>query len=494
MQLGEKLGDWEQPRVIRENFESDHQNQQIPFPSHWQRNQSLFHLQDNNQIKEGWVAVENWPKDSLELGQVSGVSVDSKGLVYIFHRGDRVWDSSTFDAVNKITTIERHRGPISVPTVIIYNPTSGQILQKWGENLFYLPHGITVDQGDNVWTTDVALHQVFKYSQVKNKPETAELTLGEAFVPGNDAVHFCKPTSVAVTSWGDFFVADGYCNSRILKFDKSGVKISEWGRSTINHGIGEPANYMFMIPHALTLAEDKGLVCTADRENGRVQCFDWHNGTIVFKFHSPCAGSRLFSLAYTPAQGGLFFVVNGPEFKQFPVPVRGCVISGQNHQALFQFGENKLTSPHDIAVLSDGKTIFVVEIDPYKVWKYQSNDVFNTFMVGNNMSTIKSVASSKEEVVKILTQPIPVSPSGILPAILVTAAALLFAGALLIAAIVYSRAKRRGCGQCDGQGWMLGRHPAEGFKLGHFLGQHQGFQKVNTGEESEEEDEVVPFA
>lgn len=37
-----------------------------------------------------------------------------------------------------------------------------------------------------------------------------------------------------------------------------------------------------------------------------------------------------------------------------------------------------------------------------------------------------------------------VSPSGILPAVLVTSAALLFAGALLTAALIYSRAKRRG--------------------------------------------------
>lgn len=35
-------------------------------------------------------------------------------------------------------------------------------------------------------------------------------------------------------------------------------------------------------------------------------------------------------------------------------------------------------------------------------------------------------------------------PNGILPAVLVTSAALLFAGALLVAALIYSRAKRRG--------------------------------------------------
>lgn len=83
----------------------------------------------------GWIEIKNWPKDLFKVGQVSAVSVDSKGFVYIFHRGDRVWDSSTFDIANRITVGERNRGPISVPTVIVYHPTSGEILQKWGENL-----------------------------------------------------------------------------------------------------------------------------------------------------------------------------------------------------------------------------------------------------------------------------------------------------------------------------------------------------------------------
>ena len=49
------------------------------------------------------------------------------------------------------------------------------------------------------------------------------MVLGEAFVPGSDEKHFCQPTSVAVSEeTGVFFVADGYCNSRIMKFDANG--------------------------------------------------------------------------------------------------------------------------------------------------------------------------------------------------------------------------------------------------------------------------------
>lgn len=28
---------------------------------------------------------------------------------------------------------------------------------------FYLPHGLTIDDHDNMWLTDVGMHQVFKF-------------------------------------------------------------------------------------------------------------------------------------------------------------------------------------------------------------------------------------------------------------------------------------------------------------------------------------------
>ena len=49
------------------------------------------------------------------------------------------------------------------------------------------------------------------------------MVLGVAFESGTDEKHFCKPTDVAVSErTGDFFVADGYCNKRILKFSSDG--------------------------------------------------------------------------------------------------------------------------------------------------------------------------------------------------------------------------------------------------------------------------------
>jgi peptidylamidoglycolate lyase len=88
------------------------------------------------------------------------------------------------------------------------------------------------------------------------------LTLGESFVPGDDSSHFCKPTDVAVSNDGlNIFVADGYCNSRIVKFDSKGKYLKEYSMPK-----GEQ---QLVIPHSLVLIESLDLLCVADRENGR---------------------------------------------------------------------------------------------------------------------------------------------------------------------------------------------------------------------------------
>ncbi|KAK6058241.1 NHL repeat protein [Cooperia oncophora] len=100
-----------------------------------------------------------------------------------------------------------------------------QILEEHGQNLFYMPHGITIDEKGNYWVTDVGSHQVHKLD-TSFRPI---LSLGEKLVPGNDGSHFCKPTDIAVAKNGYFFVADGYCNSRVLKFDPSGKLVDSFG-------------------------------------------------------------------------------------------------------------------------------------------------------------------------------------------------------------------------------------------------------------------------
>ncbi len=124
-----------------------------------------------------------------------------------------------------------------------------------------MPHGLTVDRENNIWITDVGLHQVFKFS---HKGQLL-LRLGEAGVAGNDSNHFNKPTGVAVAPNGSFYVSDGYGNSRILRFSADGKCLSEWGKK------GDKAGE-FNTPHGIAV-DHNGLVYVADRENSRIQVF-----------------------------------------------------------------------------------------------------------------------------------------------------------------------------------------------------------------------------
>lgn len=51
------------------------------------------------------------------------------------------------------------------------------------------------------------------------------MTFGQRFQPGSGVRKLCMPTSVAVARSGEIFIADGYCNSRVLKFDHRGELI-----------------------------------------------------------------------------------------------------------------------------------------------------------------------------------------------------------------------------------------------------------------------------
>ena len=62
-------------------------------------------------------------------------------------------------------------------------------------------------------------------SQFPPNATKPDMVLGTHMQPGSDHTHFCMPTAVAVAASGDFFVADGYCNSRVMKFNKDGKLI-----------------------------------------------------------------------------------------------------------------------------------------------------------------------------------------------------------------------------------------------------------------------------
>ncbi|XP_052873865.1 peptidyl-alpha-hydroxyglycine alpha-amidating lyase 1 [Anopheles cruzii] len=323
--------------------------------------------------------VSSWPILDRKLGSVSAVAIDgATGSVVIFHRGSHVWGAASFDLDDNF--LNATGGPITQHTVLAFNRTTGSLLQEWGENIFYMPHGLTIDHERNYWLTDVALHQVFKFNVTRSTKEPV-LALGERFQHGNDLYHFCKPTSVAVLPSGEFFVADGYCNGRIVKYTPDGTPILSWGRNSFvltrqfNLPDGPVPESYFAIPHALTLVPDRALLCVADREQGRVQCFHTANGTFHSQFSDSEIGTRLFSVKYVAQDGGLLYIINGPQFTLDRRPIIGTILAMGSGRLVGHFRPDNMghafSNPHELAVTDDGAEVYVAELDPQLVHKFR---------------------------------------------------------------------------------------------------------------------------
>ncbi|HET9427482.1 MAG TPA: peptidyl-alpha-hydroxyglycine alpha-amidating lyase family protein [Allosphingosinicella sp.] len=282
--------------------------------------------------------IHGWPQlpEGRILGQATGVDIDSHGQVFVFHRANRMWSEDPALPV------------IAEPTIEVFDAASGRHRRSWGENLFLMPHGLTIDEQDNVWVTDVLLHQVFKFSPSGERL----LTLGEARVSGGDRTHFNLPTDVAVLPDGSFYVSDGYGNTRVVKFSATGEYQFEWGRP--GTGPGE-----FDLPHAIDV-DDQGRVYVADRSNARVQIFD-PAGNFLAQWQSDALG-RPYSIAVA---GNRAVVVDGGDQPESGPDRSGATEVDLNGRIVSRFGrfgnqDGQFRLAHDVAIADDG-SIFVVD-------------------------------------------------------------------------------------------------------------------------------------
>ena len=304
---------------------------------------------DNKTDNFEYELVNEWPQLSpgYTLGQPTGIGIDNNEHIFVFHRAGRRWTTPFPDSF------------ISENTILELEGETGKILNSWGANYFIMPHGLAVDKDNNIWVTDVGLHQIFKF----NHDGQLLMKLGIAKISGNDSLHFYLPTDVAIADDGSFYVSDGYGNSRVVKFSPSGKYLFEWG----THGSKQGE---FDIPHGITI-DNKGNVYVADRQNNRIQMFDskgaflreLKNNEQVAQLPSVTIDTRqnLFAIDYDFADT----VINGSTIFQYDT----------NDKVVYQFGgigTNKRTASwyHDISVDRYGN-IYVGDIHGMKVRKFR---------------------------------------------------------------------------------------------------------------------------
>jgi len=291
--------------------------------------------------------VHGWPvlPEGRSLGQATGVGVDSHDHVFVFHRAGREWsDPLPVD-------------PIPHSTIAMFDGESGELLAEWGENLFAMPHGLTVDDQDNIWVTDVGLHQVVELTHDGHPL----LTVGTG-VMGNDENHFALPTDVAVLPDGSFYVSDGYGNTRVVKYSATGEFLFQWGAP--GSGPGE-----FDLPHGIAL-DREGRVYVADRSNSRVQIFD-ARGRFLDEWKRDVLG-RPYAVAI--GVDGKAYVIDGGDQPALPQDRSQAFRLSPDGRVEARFGrygsdDGQFLLGHDIAVADDG-AVYVADAWGLRVQKF----------------------------------------------------------------------------------------------------------------------------
>jgi sugar lactone lactonase YvrE len=203
----------------------------------------------------GYTSVPNLLKvpPNETLGEAVGIATNSKGHIFVYHRSanTRLWE---FDK-------------------------NGNFVKEIGKGYygFEFAHSVRVDPQDNIWTVDEGTNTVTKFSPegkflmvLGRRPpavDGATTTFTGPNPPAQKYI-FCRPTDVAWDPQGNIFVSDGYCNNRVVKFDKDGRFVAQAGGEKAG---AEPGQ--FNLPHGLQV-DGQGNVWVADRTNNRYQVLD----------------------------------------------------------------------------------------------------------------------------------------------------------------------------------------------------------------------------
>ena len=193
------------------------------------------------------------------MGSVSAIAGDSHGNIWVAERcGANDCAGSPLDPVLEFDS-------------------QGNFIKAFGAGQILFPHFLFIDKADHLWIVDDHDNgkigdDVIEYDQNGHVLKT----LGTPGVPGNDQTHFREPSSVLVAPNGDIFVGDGHSqgkgNARIVKFDRNGKFLMQWG----DHGF---APGQMDIPHCLAM-DSQGRLFVGDRGNNRMDIFD-QNGKFI---------------------------------------------------------------------------------------------------------------------------------------------------------------------------------------------------------------------
>ncbi len=152
--------------------------------------------------------------------------------------------------------------------------SDGNIIEEWTQwdHLWVRPHDVEISPYDpekHVWIVDADGHAVYKFT---NDGSELVLTLGTPGVPGEDETHFRRPTFLVFMDENTMYLADGYDNTRVIKYDMEGNFLAQWGEAGTPPNETRPGHWNNV--HGIGVDPTTRRVFVNDRTNARVQVFD----------------------------------------------------------------------------------------------------------------------------------------------------------------------------------------------------------------------------
>ena len=193
--------------------------------------------------KHTYELVSDWPDlpHSIQLGYTHGVAIDSQNRVYIFNQ--------------------------SASAMCVFDQ-DGKFIKTWNNGYDKGAHGLTLVKeaaGEFLWLCDYATQRVLKTTLDGEEVLSLKMPPMPDVYPTPDKY---KPTNAAPIPDGDAYVADGYGQSWVHQYDKTGNYIRSWGGKGKEQG-------KFDCPHGIAIDKRGGdpVVVVADRVNVRLQTF-----------------------------------------------------------------------------------------------------------------------------------------------------------------------------------------------------------------------------
>lgn len=207
--------------------------------------------------------------DNIYLGEVAGVARNSRGDIYVYTRtGNPTINIGVARAVS-------HGG-----SRLFQFDRNGRYVREIGQGIYgaLVAQQVHVDPEDNVWIVDQLSGQVIRFNPqgqitmvLSRKPEAMRVPSPENPEARNEGrgvegESFNRPSDVAWDAAGNIYVADGYGNSRVAKYDRDGTWLMNWGQKG-----SAPGQFDGVSGIAIDRTGD---VYVADKGNRRIQVFD----------------------------------------------------------------------------------------------------------------------------------------------------------------------------------------------------------------------------